>query len=182
MTIRKGPHPKHPCPKCAGRMIRETVGGRAWLECQNVDCGGRVLLDPKAPSDQPYQVPEREAPVRRGPRGPNRTPMSEESKRHISEAMRAAHARRKGLPAPARIGINPPASSAEANTLDRVIVTRGGIPLQRAAQDLHREPKTDATGLMSRMIETLEAQVRALNQKIETLQQAQAILGENTAA
>lgn len=196
MTIRKGPTPKHPCPKCAGRMIRETIGGRTYLECQNVDCGGRVLLDRKAPSNELYQVPEQpDKKVRRGPRGPNRTPMTEEARRRISQGMREAHAKRKGLPMPAPSPVMPTPTSVNvvaprsshietAHEIDRFCIlgaARTDTVDPTAPQVQHRQ-QSEAERLLARMIETLEAQIEELTLKVKTLRQAMDIMVDISAA
>lgn len=178
---KRGPHPKNPCPKCSGRMIRETVGGRSYMECHNIDCGGRVLLDQKAPTEELYQFPEQpEKRVRRGPRGPNRTPMSEESRRKIGEAMRAAHARRKGLPAPAPRTPDQTVTSIIPTIALESLRTHAVTPprekgrvhhsIERALQEL----QTQEAELVDRLV--------PIREKIQALTAARTILEEINAA
>ena len=177
---KRGPHPKHPCPKCSGRMILETVGGRSYLECQNVDCGGRVLLDQKAPSDTPDQIPAPVLPVRRG-RRPHGTPMSEEARRKIGDAMRAAHAKRKGLlPFSPRIKPTHPTSRSSTGQATTVHLDTAIMIDRTHAIALTASPRVADVRVnllpSPRPIEAIAIIVEALTQEIETIREQIEIL------
>lgn len=104
---------KERCPKCRGKMILEDVGGRQFLECKDVVCGGRILLnqpntdytppprpEPPAPAPTSADVDEERPTTRTIGRG-KRPPLSESSRRRIGEGVRRAALVRKGQAPPA---------------------------------------------------------------------------------